>query len=75
MRKRTGGQDARAHHDAHTQGKDTDMSQSTRSGSKLANRASHDEAEVRDALLDRTDGSGGSTFDQLDAAEERPDRP
>lgn len=51
------------------------MSQSTRSGSKLANRASHDEAEVRDALLDRTDGSGGSTFDQLDAAEERPDRP
>lgn len=50
------------------------MSQATRSGSKLANHASHDEAEVRDALLERTDG-GGSTFDQLDATEERADRP
>ncbi|MBF4605087.1 hypothetical protein [Curtobacterium sp. VKM Ac-2884] len=50
------------------------MSQATRSGSKLANRASHDEAEVRDALLERTDGDG-STFDQLDATKERADRP
>ncbi|ROP74858.1 hypothetical protein [Curtobacterium sp. PhB115] len=51
------------------------MSQATRSGSKLANRASHDQAEVRDALLEHTDGGSASVFDQLDAAEERADRP
>ncbi len=48
------------------------MSQSTRSGSKLANRASHDEAEVRDALLEHTEGA---TFDDLDGAGEPAERP
>ncbi|MCA5922377.1 MULTISPECIES: hypothetical protein [Curtobacterium] len=48
------------------------MSQSTRSGSKLANRASHDEAEVRAALLERTEGT---TFDDVDPTQEPVDRP
>ncbi|MBO9050213.1 hypothetical protein [Curtobacterium flaccumfaciens] len=47
------------------------MSQSTRSGSKLALRASHDEAEVRDALLERTDSI--RTFDDADAPQETTD--
>lgn len=49
------------------------MSQSTRSGSKLALRASHDEAEVRDALLERTESI--RTFDDADASPESADRP
>ncbi|MBO9038799.1 hypothetical protein N8D74_08940 [Curtobacterium flaccumfaciens] len=47
------------------------MSQSTRSGSKLALRASHDEAEVRDALLEHTGSI--STFDDADAPQETTD--
>lgn len=45
------------------------MSQSTRSGSKLAQRLSTDEQEVKDALLDRSDGASGA-IDQADAVEE-----
>ncbi|MFB9649749.1 hypothetical protein [Curtobacterium pusillum] len=47
------------------------MSQSTRSGSKSAQKLSHDEQEVKDALLDRSNGSAPWIFDQLDAAEDR----
>ncbi|GAA3340827.1 hypothetical protein GCM10017714_22230 [Curtobacterium pusillum] len=54
-----------------TQGKDDIMSQSTRSGSKSAQKLSHDEQEVKDALLDRSNGSAPWIFDQLDAAEDR----
>ena len=61
--------------DAHTQGKDDHMSQSTRSGSKLAQRLTTDEQEVKDALLDHSDGSTAWIFDQLDAAEDRAARP
>jgi hypothetical protein len=50
------------------------MSQSTRSGSKSAIRLTTDEAEVRDALLDHTDG-GAWIFDQIDAAEDAATRP
>jgi hypothetical protein len=51
------------------------MSQSTRSGSKLAQRQTTDEQEVKDALLDHSDGSTAWIFDQIDAAEESAARP
>ena len=51
------------------------MSQSTRSGSKSAIRLTTDEAEVRDALLDHSDGSTAWIFDQLDAAEDTATKP
>ncbi|TDN44010.1 hypothetical protein EDF64_106184 [Curtobacterium flaccumfaciens] len=46
------------------------MSQSTRSGSKLSQRQNTDEQEVKDALLDHSDGSTAWIFDQIDAAED-----
>jgi len=57
------------------QGKDVTMSQSTRSGSKSAQRLSTDEQEVKDALLDHSTGDAAWIFDQLDAAEDRATRP
>lgn len=51
------------------------MSQSTRSGSKHAQKLSTDEREVNDALLDRTDGSSAWIFDQIDAAEDSATKP
>ncbi|WIB78022.1 hypothetical protein DEJ28_02680 [Curtobacterium sp. MCPF17_002] len=51
------------------------MSQSTRSGSKLAQRLSTDEQEVKAALLDHSDGSSAWIFDQIDAAEDRATTP
>jgi len=47
------------------------MSQSTRSGSKLAQRLSSDEQEVKSALLDHSEGGTAWIFDELDAAEDR----
>lgn len=47
------------------------MSQSTRSGRKSAQRLTSDEQEVKDALLDHSDGGTAWIFDQLDAAEDR----
>ncbi|MBT2502619.1 hypothetical protein [Curtobacterium sp. ISL-83] len=51
------------------------MSQSTRSGSKLAQKTSNDQREVTDALLDHSDSSTAWIFDQLDAAEDGAERP
>uniref|UniRef100_A0A942SYN8 Uncharacterized protein n=1 Tax=Neobacillus citreus TaxID=2833578 RepID=A0A942SYN8_9BACI len=51
------------------------MSQSTRSGSKNAIRLTTDEAEVRDALLDHSDGGNAWIFDQIDAAEDAATKP
>jgi hypothetical protein len=62
-------------HDAHTQGKDDTMSQSTRSGSKHAQRLSTDEQEVKDALLDHSEHGTSWIFDQIDSAEDQAARP
>lgn len=51
------------------------MSQSTRSGSKFAQRQNNDEQEVKDALLDHSDGNTAWIFDQIDAAEDGSTRP
>ncbi|WFR68055.1 hypothetical protein P9139_06905 [Curtobacterium flaccumfaciens] len=51
------------------------MSQSTRSGSKSAQKLSNDEQEVKEALLDRSDGSTAWIFDQIDAAEDGASKP
>lgn len=51
------------------------MSQSTRSGSKLAQRQNTDEQEVKDALLDHSDGSTAWIFDQVDGTEDGSARP
>ena len=51
------------------------MSQSTRSGSKHAIRLSNDEAEVRDALLERTEGSAAGLVDAAEGAEDTAARP
>lgn len=46
------------------------MSQSTRSGSKLAQRQDTDAREVEDALLDHSAGSTSGISEQIDAAED-----
>jgi hypothetical protein len=51
------------------------MSQSTRSGSKHAQRLSTDEQEVKDALLDHSEHGTSWIFDQIDSAEDQAARP
>ncbi|MDP4333736.1 hypothetical protein Q7F20_10175 [Curtobacterium sp. A7_M15] len=51
------------------------MSQSTRSGSKSAIRLTTDEAEVRDALLDHSDGGNAWIVDQVDSADDTATKP
>jgi len=46
------------------------MSQSTRSGSKHAIRLSNDEAEVRDALLERTEHGAVGLSDATEGTED-----
>jgi hypothetical protein len=51
------------------------MSQSTRSGSKFAQRQNTDEQEVKDALLDHSDDGTAWIFDQVDGADDSSARP